>query len=92
MSLTSTPLDTSIAALQRTLECLELDDAQRNRLEMFLCQKEKVGKTLNLKHFQDMGELGAGNGGVVSRMFHKPTGLMMARKVRELKSLSICQI
>lgn len=74
-------MDTSLEALQRTLEGLELDVQQRNRLEAFLCQKQKVGDDLLPEDLKDMGELGAGNGGVVTRVLHKPSGLIMARKV-----------
>lgn len=36
---------------------------------------------LNADDFEKLGELGAGNGGVVNKEKHKPTGLSMARKV-----------
>lgn len=32
--------------------------------------------------FEPICELGAGNGGVVNKVRHKPSGLVMARKVR----------
>lgn len=35
--------------------------------------------------FEKISELGAGNGGVVFKVSHKPSGLVMARKVRPLK-------
>lgn len=57
-----------------------MDDQQRIRLEAFLCQKEKVGE-LTSEDFLEMGELGAGNGGVVTKVLHQPSGLIMARKV-----------
>lgn len=41
----------------------------------------KVGE-LNADDFEKLGELGAGNGGVVNKERHKPSGLIMARKVR----------
>lgn len=73
--------DTNFEALQRTLEGLELDDQQRNRLEAFLCQKQKVGENLSLEDLKDMGELGSGNGGVVNKVLHRKSNLIMARKV-----------
>ena len=73
-------MDTSIEALYKTLEGLELDDQQRKRLESFLNLKQKVGE-LNLDDFEYLGELGAGNGGVVTKVLHKPSGTIMARKV-----------
>ena len=76
----SKPMDTSIEALHKTLEGLDLDDQQRKRLEAFLSQKQKVGE-LNAEDFDNLGELGAGNGGVVTKVMHKPSALIMARKV-----------
>lgn len=73
--------DTSIEALQKTLDGLDLDDQQRKRLETFLTQKQKVGE-LSVEDFENLGELGAGNGGVVTKVLHKRSGLIMARKVR----------
>lgn len=67
-------------ALNKTLEGLELDDTQRERLKTFLSQKEKVSE-LNVDDFDNLGDLGAGNGGVVTKVLHRPTGLIMARKV-----------
>lgn len=72
--------DQSIEALHKTLEGLDLDDQQRERLEKFLSQKQKVGEMVN-DDFDNLGELGAGNGGVVTKVSHRPSGLIMARKV-----------
>lgn len=80
-----------------------MDDAQRRRMEIFLVQKQQMGE-LNADDFEKLGELGAGNGGVVNKERHKPTGLIMARKlihlevkvavrnqiIRELKVLHEC--
>jgi len=70
----------SIDAIQERLEELEMDDEQRKRLESFLGQKEKVGELCD-EDFEKLGELGAGNGGVVMKVRHKKYGLIMARKV-----------
>lgn len=67
-------------ALQKKLEELELDEQQRKRLEAFLTQKQKVGE-LKDDDFEKICELGAGNGGVVFKVSHRPSGLIMARKV-----------
>lgn len=94
---------TSIEVLQERLEELEMDDTQRKRMEFFLCQKEKVGD-LSDDDFEKLGELGAGNGGVVMKVKHRSSGLIMARKlihlevkpaikkqiIRELKVLHEC--
>ena len=71
---------TTLEALQRQLKELDIDDLQRQRLQVFLLQKQKVGE-LNDDDFDKLGELGAGNGGVVTRVRHRPSGLIMARKV-----------
>lgn len=66
--------------LQKKLEELELDEQQKKRLEAFLTQKAKVGE-LKDDDFERISELGAGNCGVVTKVQHKPSGLIMARKV-----------
>lgn len=73
-------------ALQKKLEELELDEQQRKRLEAFLTQKQKVGE-LKDDDFEKICELGAGNGGVVFKVSHRPSGLIMARKVSCLCSV-----
>jgi len=65
--------------LESRLTDLELDDQQRQRMRFFLSQKQKVDE-LKDEDFERLGELGAGNGGVVLKVLHKPTGLIMARK------------
>ncbi|XP_060565757.1 dual specificity mitogen-activated protein kinase kinase 1-like isoform X1 [Ruditapes philippinarum] len=93
----------NIESLTQKLKELDIDDQQRQRLEAFLTQKQKVGE-LTVDVFDKIGELGAGNGGVVMKVRHLPTGLIMARKlihleikpairnqiIRELKVLHEC--
>lgn len=57
---------TSIEALTDTLEELEMDDKARNRIKVFLNQKEKIGE-LRDEDLEKLGELGSGNGGVVMK-------------------------
>lgn len=94
----------SIDNLTARLEELDMDDTQRKRIEVFLCQKEKIGGDLGDDDFEKLGELGSGNGGVVMKVKHKSSGLIMARKlihlevkpaikkqiIRELKVLHEC--
>lgn len=94
---------TSIEALTETLEELKMDDTERKRIKVFLSQKEKIGE-LNDEDLEKLGELGSGNGGVVMKVRHIPTELIMARKlihlevkpaikkqiIRELKVLHEC--
>ena len=76
----SSTSETTPECLHKKIEELDIDDQQRKRLEQFLTQKQKVGE-LNGDDFDKLGELGAGNGGVVTKVLHKPCGLIMARKV-----------
>ncbi|KAJ9594738.1 hypothetical protein L9F63_013948, partial [Diploptera punctata] len=76
---------TSIEALQERLEELQMDDTQRKRMEFFLCQKEKIGELGSDDDFEKLGELGAGNGGVVMKVRHRSSGLIMARKLIHLE-------
>ncbi|WAR00268.1 MP2K1-like protein [Mya arenaria] len=69
-----------LESLTQKLKELDIDDQQRERLEAFLTQKQKVGE-LVAEEFDKIGELGAGNGGVVMKVLHRPTSLVMARKV-----------
>ncbi|KAL0966419.1 hypothetical protein UPYG_G00295100 [Umbra pygmaea] len=76
--------EANLEALQKKLEELDLDEQQKKRLEAFLTQKAKVGE-LKDDDFQRICELGAGNGGVVNKVCHKPSGLVMARKLIHLE-------
>lgn len=80
MNLVSSPHRANLEALQKKLGELDLDEQQRKRLEAFLTQKAQVGE-LKDEDFDPICELGAGNGGVVNKVRHKPSGLVMARKV-----------
>lgn len=75
------PNRANLEALQKKLGELDLDEQQRKRLEAFLTQKAQVGE-LKDEDFDPICELGAGNGGVVNKVRHKPSGLVMARKVK----------
>lgn len=81
-------LRANLEALQKKLGELDLDEQQRKRLEAFLTQKAQVGE-LKDEDFDPICELGAGNGGVVHKVRHKPSRLVMARKV-PAASLGYC--
>ncbi|XP_064184628.1 dual specificity mitogen-activated protein kinase kinase 2b isoform X2 [Anguilla rostrata] len=76
--------EANLEALQKKLGELDLDDQQKKRLEAFLTQKAKVGE-LKDDDFHRICELGAGNGGVVNKVRHKPSSLVMARKLIHLE-------
>ena len=77
--------DANLNELLRTLEGLELDDQQRIRLETFILSKRKVGDLVSADDFIEMHALGSGNGGVVSKVLHRPTQTIMARKMIRLE-------
>ncbi|PWA21000.1 hypothetical protein CCH79_00007286, partial [Gambusia affinis] len=76
--------EANLEALQKKLGELDLDEQQRKRLEAFLTQKAQVGE-LKDEDFDPICELGAGNGGVVNKVQHKPSRLVMARKLIHLE-------
>lgn len=93
----------SIDAITESLEELDVDDHAKNRIKLFLSQKKKMGE-LREDDLEKLGELGSGNGGVVMKVRHIPTGTVIARKlihlevkpaikkqiIRELKVLHEC--
>ena len=95
-----------IDKLAKVLKDMELSEEQRINVAAFLDEKAAVLKCGELKEGQlaRLDELGYGNGGVVLKVEHRPTGIIMARKVimldikaavrnqimRELKVLHEC--
>lgn len=70
--------------MTKSMEDMKLTDEQRSNLMDFLEQKRKIidHGELRDQHFERLDELGFGNGGVVLKVNHKPSDLVMARKVR----------
>ncbi len=60
------------------------DDDQKGRIKDFFTNKGTIGDMKD-EDFAYVAELGAGNGGVVNKVMHKPTGIIMARKVSSFK-------
>ena len=77
-------MNTGIDSITAKLDQVEMDNLQRKRFETFLCDKEKIGE-LKADDFVKLGEIGSGNGGVVLKVLHKSTGLIMARKLIHLE-------
>ena len=73
----------NVEALTKKLDELEMDDVQRTRLESFLTMKATVLALGELAgdDLEKLEELGAGNGGVVTKVRHRPSKFIMARKV-----------
>ncbi|XP_059081088.1 dual specificity mitogen-activated protein kinase kinase 1-like isoform X1 [Tigriopus californicus] len=63
----------------------DVDDEQRKRLEYFINQKKQLGELRGDEDFEKIKELGAGNGGVVHCVRHKPSGTIMAKKMIHLE-------
>lgn len=78
------PNGTRIDKLAKVLKDMELSEEQRINVAAFLDEKAAVLKCGELKEGQlaRLDELGYGNGGVVLKVEHRPTGIVMARKVR----------
>jgi len=62
-----------------------ISEDQKSRLEEFLRDKRQIKGELRDDDFERIQELGAGNGGVVLKVKHKPTNLIMARKLIRLE-------
>ncbi len=62
-----------------------VDEEQRRRLEIFLGQKGKIGEIRSDEDFEKLYELGAGNGGVVHCVRHRPSDTVMAKKMIHLE-------
>lgn len=63
-----------------------LNEEQRDSMTKFLEEKRKIMEHGDLKEgdFVRLAELGYGNGGVVLKVEHKPSQIIMARKVMGL--------
>ncbi|KAF6030347.1 MAP2K1 [Bugula neritina] len=79
----------NLDALTKKLDELNINDTERRNLELFLTNKEKIGEIKD-EDFTKQGELGSGNGGVVLKVFHKPSGFIMARKVLCVNRMGVC--
>ncbi|XP_055297520.1 dual specificity mitogen-activated protein kinase kinase dSOR1-like [Sitodiplosis mosellana] len=93
----------SIDTITYTLDELHVDEHALNRIKIFLSQREQMGEIRD-EDLEKLGELGSGSGGVVMKVRHIPTQLIMARKmihidlkpqvkkqiIRELKVLHDC--
>ena len=73
-----------IEALCKSVEALDISEEQRHTMRTFLKEKIEILKHGEMKdnQFETLTELGVGNGGVVLKVKHKPSGAIMARKVQ----------
>lgn len=72
-----------IESLAAAVKNSDLTDEQKGNLMDFLEKKKKLidHGELRDQQFERLDELGFGNGGVVLKVQHKPSELIMARKV-----------
>lgn len=71
-------------ALDKAVRDLKITDQQRADLLIFMNEKKeflKHGEQLRDSQFERLDELGYGNGGVVLKVKHIPSSIIMARKV-----------
>ena len=78
-----TTLEDKVTQQLGELDLGDISDEQRKRLEEFYSWKARIGDMKD-EDFEKLFELGAGNGGVVAKVRHKPSGTIMARKVTAL--------
>ena len=69
-----------IAQELNQLDLGDISDDQAKGLQEFFSEKARIGEMKN-EDFKKICELGAGNGGLVLQVLHKPSGIIMARKV-----------
>lgn len=70
--------------IEEQLKELSLTESQKERMRAWIIDKEKIGE-LNGEELEKIGELGYGNGGVVMKVRHKLSGIIMARKLIHLE-------
>ncbi|KRX90518.1 Dual specificity mitogen-activated protein kinase -like kinase [Trichinella pseudospiralis] len=71
-------------SIENQLKQISLTDSQRKRMQQWFIEKQKIGE-LNGEELEKICELGFGNGGVVMKVRHKPSGIIMARKLIHLE-------
>eukprot|EP00730_Choanoeca_flexa_P001327 TRINITY_DN10586_c0_g1_i5.p1 TRINITY_DN10586_c0_g1~~TRINITY_DN10586_c0_g1_i5.p1 ORF type:complete len:350 (+),score=56.93 TRINITY_DN10586_c0_g1_i5:52-1101(+) len=79
-----------LAAVRQELDEMKLERHQLERVENFLFRKSKLlsqddEEEITPDHFEELNLLGRGNGGSVSKVRHKATNLIIARKAIHLE-------
>ena len=62
---------------------VDITDEQRTRMNEFFNQKALLGGQMCPDDFDTIDDLGCGNSGVVTKVRHKESGIIMARKVTD---------
>lgn len=74
----------TVAKLTEALQLLDISATQKDKLEDFLRNREKIGDLTN-DDLSVEGELGSGNGGVVLKVRHRKSNTAMAKKLIHLE-------
>ena len=73
----------SLRVLKEKLDELDVEDDQRQRIEEFYFNKSAfLREELRPCDFENLKTIGIGSGGVVWKSLHKPSSVIVARKVR----------
>ena len=77
--------------MEKSIRDLDLSEEQKGNMSSFLDDKRAIIKYGDLKEhdFDRITELGSGNGGVVLKVKHMPSGIIMARKVRAVNGVRV---
>jgi mitogen-activated protein kinase kinase 1 len=78
------PNKTSINELTNRVKSMDITDTQKDRTIQFLQTRSTIGDITN-EDLSIEGELGSGNGGVVLKVRHRRTAIVMAKKLIRLE-------
>lgn len=78
-------IDSFVRQMKDAVEDVELSQDQRTRMNEFFSQKALLGSEMCEEDLEKVCELGSGNGGVVSKVKHAKSGIIMARKLIRLE-------
>ncbi|VDK17294.1 unnamed protein product [Anisakis simplex] len=78
--------ENAVFSLDEQLKQMALTEPQKQRMQEWIKEKKLVPLSeLNEEMLEKMCELGHGNGGVVHKVMHKPSKVIMARKLVHLE-------
>jgi len=77
--------DSFIKQLKDAMADVDITDEQRARMNEFFNQKALLGGEMCPDDFETITDLGCGNSGVVTKVMHRESGIIMARKLIHLE-------
>lgn len=78
-------MDSFVRQLKDAVSEVDITSDQIARMNEFFNLKKMLGSEMCDEDFEKIGELGSGNGGVVSKVRHLKSGIIMARKLIRLE-------